>query len=86
MSQLISWSNSPSHCHQEGASINKSLTTLGKVIHALAEQSGRKKRKGDYIPYRDSALTWILKENLGKKIVGASEEKEVCEMLCYCRR
>ena len=25
---------------QEGANINKSLTTLGKVIHALAEQVG----------------------------------------------
>ena len=51
---------------QEGANINKSLATLGKVIHALAEQAGRKKRKGDFIPYRDSQLTWILKENLGE--------------------
>uniref|UniRef100_H2YU71 Kinesin motor domain-containing protein n=1 Tax=Ciona savignyi TaxID=51511 RepID=H2YU71_CIOSA len=99
---------------KEGANINKSLTTLGKVISALADQvrylpwvvsdlinvtvclllnwtllSARaqsaprhlnyttdnfvsrslqaksKKKRGDYIPYRDSVLTWLLKENLG---------------------
>uniref|UniRef100_A0A8C5A947 Kinesin motor domain-containing protein n=1 Tax=Gadus morhua TaxID=8049 RepID=A0A8C5A947_GADMO len=49
---------------KEGANINKSLTTLGKVISALAEM-GCKKRKSDFIPYRDSVLTWLLKENLG---------------------
>ncbi|CAJ0947309.1 unnamed protein product [Ranitomeya imitator] len=47
----------------EGANINKSLTTLGKVISALAEMQSKKK-KSDFIPYRDSALTWLLKENL----------------------
>ncbi|XP_065919048.1 kinesin-like protein KIF1A isoform X2 [Dysidea avara] len=53
---------------KEGANINKSLATLGKVIHCLADQSSKKAKKGgkkDYIPYRDSALTWILRENLG---------------------
>ena len=55
---------------QEGANINKSLTTLGKVIHALAERSAaaakkKGKKGGDFVPYRDSVLTWILKENLG---------------------
>ncbi|CAM38735.2 putative Unc104-like kinesin [Leishmania braziliensis MHOM/BR/75/M2904] len=47
----------------EGATINKSLTCLGNVISALAEaeESG----KSRYIPYRDSTLTWILKDNLG---------------------
>lgn len=100
---------------QEGANINKSLTTLGKVISALAEQvsnwqwcsiferginlklshfffgkisicksnegpvhsnllvttlfalqsSQKKKRKSDFIPFRDSVLTWLLRENLG---------------------
>ncbi|XP_067423487.1 kinesin-like protein KIF1B isoform X1 [Emydura macquarii macquarii] len=49
---------------KEGANINKSLTTLGKVISALAEVSKRKK-KTDFIPYRDSVLTWLLRENLG---------------------
>ena len=44
---------------KEGANINKSLTTLGKVISslALASQSEGKKKKGkadEFIPYRDS--------------------------------
>ena len=55
---------------QEAANINKSLTTLGKVIHALAEQAGSNKKK--FVPYRDSVLTWILKENLGKFNFSAS--------------
>ncbi|XP_046845010.1 kinesin-like protein unc-104 isoform X2 [Xenia sp. Carnegie-2017] len=51
---------------KEGANINKSLTTLGKVISALAEQSSlKKRRRSEFIPYRDSVLTWLLKENLG---------------------
>jgi len=39
---------------KEGGSINKSLTTLGKVIHALSE-------KKKHVPYRESILTWLLK-------------------------
>ncbi|KAK3547802.1 hypothetical protein QTP86_031443, partial [Hemibagrus guttatus] len=50
---------------KEGANINKSLTTLGKVISALCDMQNNKKKKSDYIPYRDSVLTWLLKENLG---------------------
>ncbi|XP_018403955.1 PREDICTED: kinesin-like protein unc-104 isoform X6 [Cyphomyrmex costatus] len=51
---------------KEGANINKSLTTLGKVISALAEIAAtKKKKKADFIPYRDSVLTWLLRENLG---------------------
>uniref|UniRef100_A0A8C2HUT1 Kinesin motor domain-containing protein n=1 Tax=Cyprinus carpio TaxID=7962 RepID=A0A8C2HUT1_CYPCA len=50
---------------KEGANINKSLTTLGKVISALADMQGTKKRRSDFIPYRDSVLTWLLRENLG---------------------
>ncbi|CAB0002307.1 unnamed protein product [Nesidiocoris tenuis] len=50
---------------KEGANINKSLTTLGKVISALAEVASKKKKKENFIPYRDSALTWLLRENLG---------------------
>jgi len=47
---------------KEGANINKSLTCLGKVISSLASVETKKK---SHIPYRDSILTWILKENLG---------------------
>ncbi|XP_067898002.1 kinesin-like protein KIF1A isoform X1 [Heterodontus francisci] len=55
---------------KEGANINKSLTTLGKVISALADvdsgsNKNKKKKKTDFIPYRDSVLTWLLRENLG---------------------
>uniref|UniRef100_UPI00359018C2 kinesin-like protein KIF1B isoform X3 n=1 Tax=Myxine glutinosa TaxID=7769 RepID=UPI00359018C2 len=50
---------------KEGANINKSLTTLGKVISALAEMQSKKKKKTDFIPFRDSVLTWLLRENLG---------------------
>nr|XP_057929608.1 kinesin-like protein KIF14 [Doryrhamphus excisus] len=48
---------------REGASINKSLHTLGKVISALAEQALTTKKV--FIPYRESVLTWLLKESLG---------------------
>ncbi|XP_017597858.1 PREDICTED: kinesin-like protein KIF1C, partial [Corvus brachyrhynchos] len=50
--------NHPPPPPQEGANINKSLTTLGKVISALAEATSKKK-KPDFIPYRDSVLTWL---------------------------
>uniref|UniRef100_A0AAR2LZC1 Kinesin-like protein KIF14 n=2 Tax=Pygocentrus nattereri TaxID=42514 RepID=A0AAR2LZC1_PYGNA len=48
---------------REGASINKSLLTLGKVISALSEQA--QSRRKVFIPYRESILTWLLKESLG---------------------
>ncbi|KAI5122123.1 hypothetical protein M0805_000771 [Coniferiporia weirii] len=56
---------------KEGANINKSLTTLGKVISSLAVASQADNRKGkkgkgeDFVPYRDSVLTWLLKDSLG---------------------
>ncbi|KAI8371561.1 uncharacterized protein BYT42DRAFT_616646 [Radiomyces spectabilis] len=57
---------------KEGANINKSLTTLGKVIAGLAEQAtmqdnkkGTRKSKEAFIPFRDSILTWLLKDSLG---------------------
>ncbi|EAQ85881.1 hypothetical protein CHGG_07134 [Chaetomium globosum CBS 148.51] len=53
---------------KEGAEINRSLSTLGRVIAALADLStGAKKKKGaaGQVPYRDSVLTWLLKDSLG---------------------
>jgi len=76
---------------KEGVNINKSLTTLGKVISALAEQSAKNSSAQNsnanslpssptsiksprvkavrttemHIPYRDSVLTWLLKDSLG---------------------
>ena len=56
---------------REGSNINKSLTTLGRVIAALADprhgriHNGGKGRSKDVVPYRDSILTWLLKDSLG---------------------
>ena len=57
---------------REGSNINKSLTTLGRVIAALADprhgrihNPGGKSRSKDVVPYRDSILTWLLKDSLG---------------------
>ncbi|CAG9943450.1 unnamed protein product [Clonostachys rosea f. rosea IK726] len=51
---------------KEGAEINRSLSTLGRVIAALADMSTGKKKKGSgQVPYRDSVLTWLLKDSLG---------------------
>lgn len=64
---------------KEGANINKSLSTLGKVISALSLNSGGNifiyvclfilfflgGKKPVHVPYRDSVLTWLLKESLG---------------------
>lgn len=49
------------HRREEGKMINQSLTTLGKVIKTLTD---RKFKKGDYVPYRESVLTKLLKQSL----------------------
>lgn len=50
---------------KEGAEINRSLSTLGRVIAALADLSTGKKGNMSRVPYRDSVLTWLLKDSLG---------------------
>lgn len=50
---------------KEGSNINKSLTTLGLVISKLADQANGRNKKEQFVPYRDSVLTWLLKDNLG---------------------
>lgn len=51
---------------REGSNINQSLSTLGRVIAALADpKHGKGQRKKDVVPYRDSILTWLLKDSLG---------------------
>lgn len=47
---------------KEATNINKSLTTLGLVINSLVEVAQGKSR---HIPYRDSKLTFLLKDSLG---------------------
>ncbi|KAK3984799.1 hypothetical protein QBC44DRAFT_353447 [Cladorrhinum sp. PSN332] len=50
---------------REGSNINKSLTTLGRVIAALAEPKKSNRAGTAVVPYRDSILTWLLKDSLG---------------------
>jgi len=81
---------------REGSNINKSLTTLGLVISALAELSKLgKKSAGNFVPYRDSQLTWLLKDNLGGNsrtvmaaTIGSALDKfeETLSMLRYADR
>ena len=47
---------------QEAKSINKSLLGLGKCISQLAQGGGG---PAGLVPYRDSVLTWLLKDALG---------------------
>lgn len=46
---------------KEGCNINRSLHCLGNVINSLVESIKKKK----YIPFRDSKLTFFLKDSLG---------------------
>lgn len=48
---------------KEGSIINKSLTVLGRCINELSKNTSS--NGNNMIPYRDSILTYILKENLG---------------------
>lgn len=49
---------------KEGSLINKSLTVLGRCINLLSSNSSNPTVKQAVVPYRDSTLSYILKENL----------------------
>lgn len=77
---------------REGSNINKSLTTLGRVIAALADPKQHRpgKRNKDIVPYRDSILTWLLKDSLGGNsktamiaCIGPSDYDETLSTLRY---
>lgn len=52
---------------KEGGMINKSLSALGTVINTIVENAEYSKtsNKQKHIPYRDSKLTYLLKDSLG---------------------
>ena len=60
---------------KEACMINKSLSTLGNVINALVENY---EGKNKYIPFRDSKLTYFLKDSLG----GNSKTTIVANISC----
>ena len=49
---------------EEGSNINKSLLSLGNCINILSDPS----KIGNFVPYRDSKLTRLLKDSLGGNI------------------
>ncbi|XP_063233979.1 kinesin-like protein klp-20 isoform X2 [Bacillus rossius redtenbacheri] len=61
-SERVAQTCSSGERRKEGVSINQSLLTLGKVISSLAEHGGSRK---SFAPYRESLLTFLLKESLG---------------------
>ncbi|KAM3960466.1 LOW QUALITY PROTEIN: uncharacterized protein ACR2FA_005372 [Aphomia sociella] len=58
-SEKASWEGCGGGRQKEGANINKSLVALSNVISALVSGGAG---RGRYVPYRDSALTWLLKD------------------------
>ena len=58
-SEKISKTGATGHTLEEAKNINKSLTTLGRVINSLTDG------KSTHIPYRESKLTRVLQESLG---------------------
>lgn len=63
---------------KEASMINKSLTTLGSVINELADMScnGETKGKQKHVRYRESKLTYLLKDSLG----GNSKTVMICNV------
>lgn len=62
-SERANRSGARGHRLKEAASINQSLSTLGAVISALSKASARS--NSNFVPYRNSVLTQLLKESLG---------------------
>lgn len=61
---------------REAIEINKSLISLGRVIHALNENTKRTKGKVVVVPFRENPLTMILKEVL--------EGRFLCHVILNC--
>ncbi|GJP69175.1 hypothetical protein CLOP_g130 [Closterium sp. NIES-67] len=75
-SQALKASGATGERLKEATSINTSLSQLGKVIMALLESLKDEKR---HVPYRNSKLTFLLKDSLG----GNSKTTMVCPLEVY---
>jgi len=70
-SESVKATNNTGVRQKEGQYINKSLLTLGHVVHKLSEISKNANKEGgimapkEHIPYRDSKLTRLLQPSLG---------------------
>jgi len=72
---------------REGVHINKSLSTLARVVGALA------RGRGEHVPCRDSVLTWLLSDAITGRTARAfmvatvhpGHQAETLSTLCYAR-
>lgn len=64
-SERLKRTNAEGDRKKEGISINQGLLALGNVISALGDET----RKAAHIPYRDSKLTRMLQDSLGKSFI-----------------
>ena len=80
-SERVSKSGADGTRLREAQNINKSLSSLGDVIHAL-------RSKQNFVPYRNSKLTYLLQDSLGGDsktlmiVQVAPVEKNVAETIC----
>lgn len=72
---------------KEGVNINRSLSTLARVVGSLA------RGQGDHVPHRDSILTWLLHDAITGRSARAfmiatihpEHPAETLSTLCYAR-
>lgn len=81
-SERIKKSGSDKHRGEEAKNINQSLTTLGRVITALRSSSSNNINKNAFVPFRESALTMLMKDSLSGNcrtclIVTVADESEM---------